>query len=983
MQNSKAKMDEFKSKFMDLLHKQTNRQMKIPAMGFSDYFIQTVTTDTSPSHEADATDAATAAGQANAQKSDQEILEGIEQCYYSPDSNPQLYELKKVLNDGIDNELIEVTIAQLRTQQKVLTKQVLQNILEQRNACSSEFAAINDTQKKLEESLWTCQKARSYLNFARTNLTTTSLEILASYRKREVLKEVLDTLVAIKKLRTTDVEVQKLLADHNYSAAIALLLQCKSSAEAYMQFNCVQSLSKKLQETMLLMEFQLDTVLNEMVLGFDGRKYAKLQEAYKLANKSLMAMDQLHINYISAIHSSVNAVLRGYSDPGQDDQAKPLYEQLCEQLSVEKLLPCLISLCKTFWTILASYYQVVMWHNNYKLYGQDEEDSPDVYIQQKLKKGQSRVWNDILTKVCLFLQAAKLKTLKYDQFIQVLSVVQRLKKVGLEFCGEQSEKLIETMQQQSEEFFRRYHICCVEEICLFLDNESWTQVDSFAHILQLPDFRSVRHTLRRHKSPTTALLASSANNSPISNNNCDELVSVHSQDGGGSSIYGSYGYFLRFSEKSSPFDGGLDAAMLEEDILSGIVDEASCYFSEESDDEQKSLQSKEFDDTNNQLLVNNTALNVLRCIGRYLQMCKLLHCISPKIVASMLELIDFYAYAVHEIFGKDAMVATDNLHTPRLEQRLRAVELNVLPQIKLWPLNFSSLVRISLRRTESSQFNNRVHLQANNELANPDTLYGLSQRIVAVEAGRSMLQQFHILQHYLNHLLPLAERPALSSYLEYSEYMADLAKPVYTCVTSRVIDLSAILAQMAKVKWDVNHVIHQHSSYSDVLNRNIQSFAMCLEEIAKEVPVPSKPVWNSMAHVATHLLVEGFSNVKKCSAGGRALMQLDFANFMSFLELISNQKYPQHRSYVDVFIKTYYFAPDQLEQWVEQQRLGDEYSTKQLTNLIQCIYASDKRTRQRLLQLLDGGISNGNGLTMSPQKNYPESVSGSNLSSVI
>lgn len=132
-------------------------------------------------------------------------------------------------------------------------------------------------------------------------------------------------------------------------------------------------------------------------------------------------------------------------------------------------------------------------------------------------------------------------------------------------------------------------------------------------------------------------------------------MSVHSQDGG-SSIYGSYGYFLRFSEKSSPFDGGLDVAMLEEDILSGIVDEASCYFSEESDDEQKSMQSKYEDEAGNACaIVNNTTLNVFRCIGRYLQMCKLLHCISPKIVASMLELMDFYAYAVHEIFGKDAV----------------------------------------------------------------------------------------------------------------------------------------------------------------------------------------------------------------------------------------------------------------------------------------------------------------------------------------
>lgn len=110
-------------------------------------------------------------------------------------------------------------------------------------------------------------------------------------------------------------------------------------------------------------------------------------------------------------------------------------------------------------------------------------------------------------------------------------------------------------------------------------------------------------------------------------------------------------------------------------------------------------------------------------------------------------------------------------------------------------------------------------MQINNELANPDTLYGLPQRIVAIEAGRSMFQQFNVLQHYLNHLLPAADRPTLISYLEYSEFIADLAKPVYTCVASRVIDLSAILAQMAKVKWDVNHVTHQHSSYSDVLNR--------------------------------------------------------------------------------------------------------------------------------------------------------------------
>lgn len=154
----------------------------------------------------------------------------------------------------------------------------------------------------------------------------------------------------------------------------------------------------------------------------------------------------------------MNSVLRGYNDPNIDDNFKLLYEQLCEQVEADKYISCLITLCKTVWTILSSYYQIVIWHQNYKLYPLDMPDSPDNYIQEKLKKGQSRIWNDILTKICIFLQSSKLKTLKYDQFIQVLSIIQRLKKVGQEFCGENSDKLIETMQLQVSKKFKKIPI---------------------------------------------------------------------------------------------------------------------------------------------------------------------------------------------------------------------------------------------------------------------------------------------------------------------------------------------------------------------------------------------------------------------------------------------------------------------------------------------------------------------------------------------
>lgn len=305
------------------------------------------------------------------------------------------------------------------------------------------------------------------------------------------------------------------------------------------------------------------------------------------------------------------------------------------------------------------------------------------YIQQKFKNGQSRIWNDIQSKICTYLASTKLHNLKYEHFIQILSVVQRLKKVGMEFCGEPSTYLLDSVKEQSLAFFQRYHAASLEEICLFLDNEAWVPVNSFNSVVQLQEFRFVKKSSHRHLLPdvhepksvtstniqnatateTTAAAASAALvTSKQIHENGDDSMSYHSQDG--SSIYGSCGYFYRFAEKSSPFDGGFDEAMLEEDILAGIADESSCYFSEESEEERSDRnhikQSKDVvgDDDESQITqsaitVCNSSLNVLRCIGRYLQMCRLLHSIAPYIVASMSELIDFYIFAVHDLFGSD------------------------------------------------------------------------------------------------------------------------------------------------------------------------------------------------------------------------------------------------------------------------------------------------------------------------------------------
>lgn len=715
-------------------------------------------------------------------------------------------------------------MAILKSQHKVISKRVLQLILEKRNECNTEFLNINQTEKIVQESVWVCQKARSYLNFAKKNLTTSSLEILAAYKKRQTVLDVLEILKFFQELKSTNQKIQNLLQDGSYSEAISILLQNKNQSEKYAEFTCTESLKQKLVDTLDLTEVSLDNALNGITQKFDSKVYSELMNAYKLLGKTHLAMDLLHMNFISATHTTAFNVLKENLDQVPNDQ-KLLFEQMCEHVLLDNLVPCLTQLSKSFWKILVCYYQVKLWHQNYKLYqsnqpstskDQNEDLLNDEYIHEKLRKGQMRIWSDIQAKICIFISSTKLSHLKYENFIQVLSIVQRMKKVGNEFCDDNSQKMIESMKSQSVEFFKRYHVSCLDEVNLFIEHEVWIQVQSFSSVVQLQEFRMVKRALKRHYlekktgDGESAVLAINTNSPSKRSRDIVDDSSANSQDET-SSIYGSCGYFVRFSEKSSPFENLFDQKMIEEDILAGIADETSCYYSEDSsdnDNENVNQTSTSEEKVQSTLTVNNTSLNILRVIGRYLQMGRLLYAISAHIIYSMTELIDFYIYAIYEIFARDLSVPGDALHSPELNSSLKRISETVISKMRKWP---PSMQMIEPDLKDSEQF------------------FGLAKRINAVESCNSIIQQFTFLHGYLNHLIEAtktgteevaSERQSLKSYIEQTTVcVRDMRKPIFTCVTSRAIDIQATIVAMNKVKWDVSHVMVQHSSYIDVINR--------------------------------------------------------------------------------------------------------------------------------------------------------------------
>lgn len=230
----------------------------------------------------------------------------------------------------MDEESVQRAMMVLKQQHKVISKKVLQNILEKRNPCNSETKSIQEADVMLQQSLLECKKARSYLSCARKNLTTTNLQILAMYKKREAMQEILQTLYKLKKLKSTEIQLQKLLDTQNYSGAISLLLECKRLATENSQYICVAALAQKLQDTLLMTELQLDTVLAETPHSFDVKTYSNLQDAYRLLGKSVTAIDQLHMNFISAIHTMAFTVLKEFVERNNVDKPKFLFEEMCE-----------------------------------------------------------------------------------------------------------------------------------------------------------------------------------------------------------------------------------------------------------------------------------------------------------------------------------------------------------------------------------------------------------------------------------------------------------------------------------------------------------------------------------------------------------------------------------------------------------------------------------------------------------------------------
>uniref|UniRef100_A0A8C6XXH4 VPS50 subunit of EARP/GARPII complex n=1 Tax=Naja naja TaxID=35670 RepID=A0A8C6XXH4_NAJNA len=352
-------------------------------------------------------------------------------------------------------------------------------------------------------------------------------------------------------------------------------------------------------------------------------------------------------------------------------------------------------------------------------------------------------------------------------------------------------------------------------------------------------------------------------------------------------------------------------------------------------------------------ILTNTTLNVIRLVGKYMQMMNILKPIAFDVIHFMSQLFDYYMYAIYTFFGRNNTFESTGLglSSSRLRTTLNRIQESLID------LDVSSDVTGTLTAVEERKEKVPMpHLSHLVVLTSSNSLYGLAERVVATESLVFLAEQFEFLQSHLDTVMPPAKKPFLQQFYSQTVSTAsELRKPIYWIVAAKAIDYEQMLLLMANMKWDVKEIMSQHNIYVDSLLKEFEQFNKRMNEVSKRVRIPlpvSNILWEHCIRLANRTIVEGYANVKKCSNEGRALMQLDFQQFLMKLEKLTDIRPIPDKEFVETYIKAYYLTENDMERWIKEHR---EYSTKQLTNLVNVCLGShiNKKAKQKLLAAID------------------------------
>ena len=124
------------------------------------------------------------------------------------------------------------------------------------------------------------------------------------------------------------------------------------------------------------------------------------------------------------------------------------------------------------------------------------------------------------------------------------------------------------------------------------------------------------------------------------------------------------------------------------------------------------------------LIMTTATLNALRLFGKYMHVMNILSPISFDVLLCIFQVFDYYIYSIYKFFGKDMLMMAENSISNQMRSSLKRISDNLIVN----ETNMNDANLNSKNKYLSPSLSPAVGM------SNPEKLYGLAERIIAVES---------------------------------------------------------------------------------------------------------------------------------------------------------------------------------------------------------------------------------------------------------
>eukprot|EP00040_Diaphanoeca_grandis_P030347 m.179270 g.179270 ORF g.179270 m.179270 type:complete len:1023 (-) comp31966_c0_seq1:244-3312(-) len=559
--------------------------------------------------------------------------------------------------------------------------------------------------------------------------------------------------------------------------------------------------------------------------------------------------------------------------------------------------------------------------------------SAQEYESMKLEVHRRRLWQDVQRQVAIFLHEAlheiDLSEYPLPQYLQLLSHVRRLINIGESFSGLKADILELAIRKNSLTYLAAFHTRVLSQIKNMINQDEWEALDVVKdfNIFLLKEFSFLRQRQQKglsDESLTNTTLAEFRSNPEVFKNKRTVIPDADVQE---ISIKGGTTTPTKITRQPSLTSTPVATPV---STPSKLVERMS---SDGSGTPSKSRPPPPH--------CSGTAMALVRFCGRYLQIMDVLKPVAAEAFQCITEVYAFFYDATWGFFSTDCTAYSHGILSPKVHRALeRCRQVKQPSQTDLANVLFDLWMEPPV-------------LSENCELDSEANLHGLQYRITGLESLTFLSTVLRSIKANIVRRLPPACHKFMNTfYTDLVETVPELRWFVYKGTASKLLRFESMLKAMGSVKWDVKEIMSQHNPYIDklVADINIVAQRMAVMGDTRLPAVSTKLLWGEINEEINRMFVEGFASAKKCTSEGRALMQLDYRQYLSKMSKISVIKPPT--AHVDDFIRAFYLQIEEFEDWLRAH--AKQYTKKELANVVNVTSVKlAKKDKQRLLKLLD------------------------------